>query len=44
MDPSKVKDVLSWKTPQNISDIRSFLVWQDTTEDSSKDFLKFPSL
>jgi hypothetical protein len=25
MDPSKVKDVLSWKTPQNISDIRSFL-------------------
>jgi hypothetical protein len=26
VDPSKVKDVLSWKTPQNISDIRSFLV------------------
>jgi hypothetical protein len=25
VDPSKVKDVLSWKTPQNISDIRSFL-------------------
>jgi hypothetical protein len=25
MDPSKVKDVLSWKTPQNVSDIRSFL-------------------
>jgi hypothetical protein len=25
MDPSKVKDVLSWKTPQNILDIRSFL-------------------
>jgi hypothetical protein len=25
MDPSKVKDVLSWKTPQNIWDIRSFL-------------------
>jgi hypothetical protein len=24
-DPSKVKDVLSWKTPQNVSDIRSFL-------------------
>jgi hypothetical protein len=25
IDPSKVKDVLSWKKPQNVSDIRSFL-------------------
>jgi hypothetical protein len=25
VDTSKVKDTLSWKTPQNISDIRSFL-------------------
>jgi hypothetical protein len=25
VDPSKVKDVLSWKIPQNISDIRRFL-------------------
>jgi hypothetical protein len=25
VNPSKVKDVLSWKTPQNVSDIRSFL-------------------
>jgi hypothetical protein len=25
IDPSKVTDVLSWNTPQNISDIRSFL-------------------
>jgi hypothetical protein len=25
INPSKVKDVLSWKTPQNVSDIRSFL-------------------
>jgi hypothetical protein len=25
VDPSKVKDVLSWKTPQNVFDIRSFL-------------------
>jgi hypothetical protein len=25
VDPSKVKDVLSWKTPQNISDIKNFL-------------------
>jgi hypothetical protein len=25
IDPGKVKDVLSWNTPQNISDIRSFL-------------------
>jgi hypothetical protein len=27
VDPSKVNDVLCWKTPKNISDIRSFLVW-----------------
>jgi hypothetical protein len=25
VDPSKVKDMLSWNTPQNVSDIRSFL-------------------
>ena len=25
VDPSKVKDVLAWNTPQNVSDIRSFL-------------------
>jgi hypothetical protein len=25
VDPSKVKDILSWKTPQNVLDIRSFL-------------------
>jgi hypothetical protein len=25
MDPSKVESVLSWNTPQNVSDIRSFL-------------------
>jgi hypothetical protein len=25
VDPSKVEDVLSWNTPQNVSDIRSFL-------------------
>jgi LPS O-antigen subunit length determinant protein (WzzB/FepE family) len=25
VDPSKVKDILSWNTPQNILDIRSFL-------------------
>jgi hypothetical protein len=25
VDPSKVKDVLSWNTPQHVSDIRSFL-------------------
>jgi hypothetical protein len=25
VDPSKVKGLLSWKTPQNVSDIRSFL-------------------
>ena len=25
MDPSKVQDVLEWKTPQSVADIRSFL-------------------
>jgi hypothetical protein len=25
VDPSKVKDVLNWKTPENVGDIRSFL-------------------
>jgi hypothetical protein len=25
VDPSKVKDVLSWNTPQNVLDIKSFL-------------------
>jgi hypothetical protein len=25
VDPSKVQDVLSWKTPTSVSDIRSFL-------------------
>jgi hypothetical protein len=25
VDPNKVKDILSWKTPQNVLDIRSFL-------------------
>jgi hypothetical protein len=25
VDPSKVKDALSWNTPQNVSDIKSFL-------------------
>jgi hypothetical protein len=25
IDPSKVNDVLSWNTPQNVSDIKSFL-------------------
>jgi hypothetical protein len=25
MDPSKVQDVLSWKTPMSVSDIQSFL-------------------
>jgi hypothetical protein len=24
VDPGKVKDILSWKTPQNVLDIRSF--------------------
>jgi hypothetical protein len=44
IDPSKVKDVLSWNTPQNVSDIKVFLVWQDTTDDSLKNFLRLPNI
>jgi hypothetical protein len=44
VDPSKVKGVLNWNTPQNVLDIRSFLIWQDITEGSLRDFLRFPSL
>jgi hypothetical protein len=46
VDPSKVKDVLSWKTPhrKTFQTSEVFLDWQDTTKDSSNDFLKFPSL
>jgi hypothetical protein len=43
VDPSKVESVLSWNTPQNVSDIRSFLVWQDITDDLLKDFLRLPN-
>jgi hypothetical protein len=44
VDPSKVKGVLNWNTPQNVLDIRSFLIWQDIIEGSLRDFLRFPSL
>jgi hypothetical protein len=44
IDPNKVKDVLSWNTPQNVSDIKVFLVWQDTTDDSLKNFLRLPNI
>jgi hypothetical protein len=40
VDLSKVESVLSWNTPQNVSDIRSSLVWQDITDDLLKDFLR----
>jgi hypothetical protein len=44
VDPSKVKDVLSWNTPQNVSNIRSFLGLAESYRYSLKDFLRFPSL
>jgi hypothetical protein len=44
VDRSKVKDVLSWKTPQNVSDIKSFLGLTGYYRRFIEGFLKFPSL
>jgi hypothetical protein len=44
VDPSKVNDVLSWKTQQNVLDIRCFLGLAEYYRSPLKDFLKFPSL
>jgi hypothetical protein len=41
VEPSKVKDVLSWNTSQNVLDIRSFI---GPAGYSLKDFLRFPGL
>ena len=34
VDPSKVKDVLNWKPPTDVGEIRSIWDWLDTTEGS----------
>jgi hypothetical protein len=38
VDPSKVQDVLSWKTPMSVSDILSFLRLARYYQDLLKDF------
>jgi hypothetical protein len=34
VDPSKVQEVMDWKPPKSVHQIRSFLGWRDTTVDS----------
>jgi len=43
MDPSKVKDVLDWKPPIDVSGIRSFLGLLVTTEGLLRDFPNLPN-
>jgi hypothetical protein len=38
VDPIKVQEVLNWKPPTNVSEIRSFWVWLGIIEDSLKGF------
>jgi hypothetical protein len=38
VDPRMVQDVLSWKAPMSVGDIRSFLRMADIIEDLLKDF------
>jgi hypothetical protein len=44
IDPSKAKTYLVGRHRKMFQTSEVFLVWQDTTEDSSEDFLKFPGL
>ena len=32
MDPKKVKEILEWPTPNNVSEVRSFHYWLVLTE------------
>jgi hypothetical protein len=38
MDPSNIEDVLSWKAPTSVGDIRSFLGWLDIIRGLLMDF------
>jgi hypothetical protein len=38
VDPGKISEILNWEQPKDTSKIRSFLDWQDTTEDLLKVF------
>jgi hypothetical protein len=43
VDPSKVDSITKWEQPLNVTDVRSFLGWQDTTEGSLKTSPRFLS-
>ncbi|KAL0409809.1 UNVERIFIED_CONTAM: Retrovirus-related Pol polyprotein from transposon.6 [Sesamum radiatum] len=38
VDPTKVEAIVEWKRPENVTEVRSFLGWQDIIEGSSKFF------
>ena len=39
VDPKKIEVVVEWKPPRNVTEVRSFLGMQVTTEDSLRGFL-----
>ena len=34
MDPEKVQAIMEWPSPKNVFEVRRFIVWQVSTENS----------